>query len=176
MSLQNNYFFDADESMVSYLENQVEVGIDSLLQAYVGIKERSEKVMSYLLISIGAMVLLLFNQPNLLQVEFARLMAYSLLLGWSLSAILLFTFVLKTRRRGIKGNAPEVLYNTSFKQKDDPYRKLLRLRQLNLINQSRFFGEQKKVNELISRWIDRVTMLAIITPIFAITFPYVLAG
>lgn len=175
MTLPNDYFFDTDKAMVDFLEEQAKTGIESMLSANRRLRDKAEKVMNYLLVGMGAVALLLFNKPELLEIAFAKTVAYTLLAGWSICTILLFVFVLKSSTHGVFGNAPDKLYNASFKQQDNPERKLLRLRQLNLNHKSRLFSELLIVNNRLSKWGDRLTLLAMLVPLLAVIFPYLIA-
>lgn len=167
MNLPEDYFRDTDEPMLTYLEEQAKATITSLVMSNTNNRQRAEKIMNYLLIGVSSLALLIINNTSILQAQPIKLGVIILIIGWSLAIGALICNVFKGFQYGLSTNAPENLYNETFKQADDPD-KLQALRQMELLNYSDTIRELKTINRRFCRWTDIAMLIAILTPLLAV--------
>ncbi|MBH3044778.1 hypothetical protein FHU12_5325 [Serratia marcescens] len=111
-NLPNDYFLDADDELVDFLEAQGEACIKDIYQSNAVNKENGYKLLSILIVGIGSSFLLLTQRPN---IDFLSAGLAVFILYWSLCAIYLVTQVLTVHMRGLVYASPEQLYTEKYK-------------------------------------------------------------
>lgn len=111
-NLPKDYFLDADDELVDFLEAQGEACIKDIYQSNTVNKENGYKLLSILIVGIGSSFLLLTQRPN---IDFLSAGLAVFILYWSLCAIYLVTQVLTVHMRGLVYASPELLYTQKYK-------------------------------------------------------------
>jgi len=111
-NLPDDYFLDADDDLVEFLESQGEACIKDIYQSNMVNKENGYKLLSILIVGIGSSFLLLTQRPN---IDFLSAGLAVFILYWSLCAIYLVTQVLTVHMRGLVYASPDQLYTQNYK-------------------------------------------------------------
>ena len=111
-NLPTDYFLDADDDLVEFLEAQGEACVKDIYQSNTLNKENGYKLLSILIVGIGSSFLLLTQRPNLdfLSAGLVIFIAY-----WSLCAAYLVTRVLTVHMHGLVYAPPNTLYTEIYK-------------------------------------------------------------
>lgn len=89
--------------------------------------------------------------------------------GWTICLVLLAVFCLKTRKKPILDNSPLDLYSEYYKTLKY-YNNLSILRSYKLSTTEDIINNLVEENARIARWLNRVIILRVITPITSINF------
>jgi hypothetical protein len=111
-NLPTNYFLDADDDLVEFLEAQGEACIKDVYQSNAVNKENGYKLLSILIVGIGSSFLLLTQRPNL---DFLSAGLIVFIAYWSWSAVYLVTRVLTVHMHGLVYAPPDFLYTKIYK-------------------------------------------------------------
>ncbi|HDL7377321.1 TPA: hypothetical protein PXN31_000089 [Yersinia enterocolitica] len=111
-NLPDDYFLDADDDLLGFLEAQGEACIRDIYQSNTVNKENGYKLLSILIVGIGSSFLLLTQRPHLdfLSAGLAVFTVY-----WSACAMYLVTRVLSVSKYGLVSASPNTLYTESYK-------------------------------------------------------------
>lgn len=184
-NLPDDYFLDADDDLVDFLEKQGEECIREIHQSNAVNKENGYKLLSILIVGIGSSFLLLTQKehPDFLNAGVAVFTLY-----WTLCAVYLVLRVLSVQMRGIGSSSPEILYTETYKTigSDDFYNfqekgfageksKLAVMRRYRLKNLCVTAAELQEANIQIRTRLTRARLATILTPacsIFVSTMVY----
>lgn len=177
-NLPSDYFLDADDELVDFLEVQGEACIKDIYQSNTVNKENGYKLLSILILGIGSSFLLLTQRPTLdfLSAGLALFIAY-----WSLCAVYLVARVLSVHMHGLVYASPEQLYSENYKMINQSHYDDFKNRgfsgecnRLSVMRRYRLHALCLTANELISdnqkirTRLTRVRMATIITPACAL--------
>ena len=166
--IEDDYFLDVDDKMLEYLELESAKCVDSINQSIFNNKENSYKLLSLLIVGVGASFLLITQSDK---VDFFTLLLLIFCTGWTICLVLLAVFCLKTSKKLILSNSPLDLYSEYYKTSKD-YNKLSILRRYKLSTTEDVINNLVEENARIARWLDRVIILSVITPITSIIFSF----
>lgn len=177
-NLPDDYFLDADDDLVEFLESQGEACIKDIYQSNTVNKENGYKLLSILIVGIGSSFLLLTQRPNLdfLSAGLAVFIGY-----WSLCAVYLVTRVLTVNVRGLVYASPDQLYKSNYKNINQEHFDYFKSKgfsgecnRLSVMRRYRLHALCLTANELISdnekirTRLTRARMATIITPACAL--------
>ncbi|EKN4012600.1 TPA: hypothetical protein U5E10_004261 [Yersinia enterocolitica] len=111
-NLPDDYFLDADDDLLGFLEAQGEECIKDIYQSNTVNKENGYKLLSILIVGVGSSFLLLTQRPN---IDFLSAGLIVFTLYWSACAIYLVTRVLSVSMHGLVSAPPNTLYTESYK-------------------------------------------------------------
>ncbi|CAI1513286.1 Uncharacterised protein [Serratia quinivorans] len=173
-----DYFLDADDELVDFLEAQGEACIKELHQSNMINKENGYKLLSILIVGIGSSFLLLTQKEHQTFLD-AGLAVFTVY--WSLCAVYLVLNVLAVKQRGLITASPFVLYSEKFKNIDAAdfeyfktngfcggCNRLPVIRRYRLETLSTTADEMSEHNGKISLQLTRVRIATILTPACAI--------
>lgn len=166
--IEDDYFLDVDDKMLEYLELESAKCVHSIEQSISINKENSYKLLSLLIVGVGASFLLITQSD---EVNCFSLLLLIFCAGWTVCLVLLAVFCLKTSKKLILSNSPLDLYSEYYKTSKD-YNKLSILRRYKLSTTEDVINNLVKENTRIARWLDRVIIAAVITPIASIIFSF----
>lgn len=177
-NLPDDYFLDADDDLVDFLEKQGEDCIREIYQSNSVNRENGYKLLSILIVGIGSSFLFLTQrQPP----DFLSFSIIVFTLYWSICAMCLVLGVLSVRVRGLISATPDCLYTESYKNINDdnfkyftdkgysgkkeilPIMRRYRLRDLCITA-----DELVTANVRIRTNLKRVRIATILTPVCAI--------
>ncbi len=177
-NLPDDYFLDADDDLVDFLEKQGEDCIREIYQSNSVNRENGYKLLSILIVGIGSSFLFLTQrQPP----DFLSFGIIVFTLYWSICAMCLVLGVLSVRVRGLISATPDCLYTESYKNINDdnfkyftdkgysgkkeilPIMRRYRLRDLCITA-----DELVTANVRIRTNLKRVRIATILTPVCAI--------
>lgn len=177
-NLPDDYFLDADDELVTFLEKQGEDCIREIHQSNALNKENGQKLLSILIAGIGSSFLLLTQRTDL---DYLTAGISMFLVYWALCAIYLVRCVLTVRMRALASSTPYALYHDDYKGfSDDDYavfesngftakRSTLNiLRRYRLADLTRMAEMGKLENSRIGRELERVRIATILTPACAL--------
>ncbi|MEQ5221176.1 hypothetical protein ABN242_03885 [Providencia alcalifaciens] len=176
--LPEEYFLDADDDLVDFLEKQGEECIREIYQSNSINRENGYKLLSIQIVGIGSSFLFLTQKehPDFLSIGIIIFTLY-----WSVCAICLVLGVLSIKVRGLASSIPALLYTESYKNINDshfayfaekgysgkkevlPIVRRYRLRELCITA-----DDLVTSNARIRTNLNRVRMATILTPICAI--------
>lgn len=177
-NIPDDYFLDADDELVDFLEKQGEECIHEIHQSNTVNKENGYKLLSILIVGIGSSFLLLTQKehPDFLNAGVAVFTLY-----WTLCAVYLVLRVLSVQTRGLISTSPEILYTETYKtiERDDftalqgrgfsgEESRLAVMRRYRLKNLCITAGELQEANVQIRTRLTRVRLATILTPAFSI--------
>lgn len=112
-NLPDDYFLDADDELVAFLEKQGEDCIGEIYRSSSVNKENGYKLLSILIVGIGSSFLMLTQktQINFLSTGLAVFTVY-----WSVCAIYLVINVLTVHTYGLISTSPAALYSEGYKE------------------------------------------------------------
>ncbi|KNC94016.1 hypothetical protein [Trabulsiella odontotermitis] len=182
--IPDDYFLDADDDLVDFLEKQGEDCIRELNQSNTTNRENGYKLLSIQIVGIGSSFLLLSQKA---QIDFLSAGIAVFTVYWSICAVFLVLGVLAVRQRGLISATPDVLYSAHYKNINDEdveeirgkgfegeFRRLSVLRRYRLATLCRTAGELGRHNVKISTRLTRVRMATILTPACAILISVVI--
>lgn len=176
--LPNDYFLDADDELVDFLEKQGEECIREITQSNSVNKENGYKLLSILIVGIGSSFLLLTQkeQPAFLYAGVSLFTLY-----WTLCSIYLVLRVLSVKTRALASASPNLLYNDTFKSLNNEdyeyfrsigysggHNRLAIIRRFRLKELCQTASELQESNVYIRTRLTRVRIAAILTPAFSI--------
>ncbi|WP_320729784.1 hypothetical protein [Enterobacter roggenkampii] len=176
--LPDDYFLNADDELVSFLEKQGEDCIREITQSNSLNKENGYKLLSILIVGIGSSFLLLTQKehPDFLNAGVAIFTLY-----WTLCAVYLVLRVLSVQTRALVSTSPDTLYTDIYKtiNKDDfaALKKngyaggdtaLSVMRRFRLKNLCQTAKELEEANVQIRTRLTRVRLASILTPALSI--------
>ncbi|EAW9499171.1 hypothetical protein QW46_13835 [Salmonella enterica] len=177
--LPDDYFIDADDKLVDFMEKQGENCIREIYQSNQTNKENGYRLLSILIVGIGSSFLLLTQNPH---PDFVSAGIAVFTVYWSVCAILLVLGVLSVQTRGLVSSTPDALYTETYKtlnQSDYSYLKstgftadcnrLAVMRRFRLKELSVTAAELVEANVRIRTRLTRVRLAVILAPIIAIT-------
>lgn len=177
-SLPDDYFLDADDELVDFLEKQGENCIREIHQSSLLNKENGQKLLSILIVGIGSSFLLLTQRPDF---DYLTAGISVFLVYWALCAAYLVRRVLAVRSRALASSTPYALYHKDYKGfNDDDYttfelkgfpakRTTLNvLRRYRLADLTRMAEMSKGENARIGQELERVRIATILTPVCAL--------
>lgn len=168
--IEDDYFLDVDDKMLDYLELESSKCVESVNQSIFSNKENSYKLLNLLIVGVGASFLLITQSDK---VDFFTMLLLIFCTGWTICLVLLAVFCLKTSKKLILSNSPLDLYSEYYKTSKD-YNKLSILRRYKLSTTEDVINNLVEENARIARWLDRVIILSVITPITSIIFSFLL--
>jgi len=166
--IKDDYFLDVDDKMLEYLELESSKCVESINQSIFSNKENSYKLLSLLIVGVGASFLLI-TQSN--KVDFFTMLLLIFCTGWTICLVLLAVFCLKPKKKPILGNSPLDLYSEYYKTLED-CNKLSILRRYKLSTTEDIINILTEEDDRVGRWLDRVIILSVITPITSIIFSF----
>lgn len=177
-NLPDDYFLDADDDLVDFLEKQGEDCIREIYQSNSVNRENGYKLLSILIVGIGSSFLFLTQRQH---PDFLSFGIIVFTLYWSICAMCLVLGVLSVRVRGLISATPDCLYTESYKNINDdkfkyftdkgysgkkeilPIMRRYRLRDLCITAE-----ELVTANVRIRTNLKRVRIATILTPVCAI--------
>ncbi len=177
-NLPADYFLDADDDLVDFLEKQGEDCIREIYQSNSVNRENGYKLLSILIVGIGSSFLFLTQRQH---PDFLSFGIIVFTLYWSICAMCLVLGVLSVRVRGLISATPDCLYTESYKNINDdnfkyftdkgysgkkeilPIMRRYRLRDLCITAE-----ELVTANVRIRTNLKRVRIATILTPVCAI--------
>lgn len=177
-NLPDDYFLDADDELVNFLEKQGEDCIREIYQSNTVNKENGYKLLSILIVGIGSSFLLLTQRPN---IDFLSAGLIVFTLYWSVCAVCLVLGVLSVQSRGLVSAMPNVLYTENYKTISES--DFINLKsngfsgecdRLSVMRRYRLSGlcttadELLTANKKIRTRLERVRIAVILTPVCAI--------
>ncbi|QXO59753.1 hypothetical protein JC794_14045 [Morganella morganii] len=177
-NLPDDYFLDADDDLVDFLEKQGEDCIREIYQSNSVNRENGYKLLSILIVGIGSSFLFLTQRQH---PDFLSFGIIVFTLYWSICAMCLVLGVLSVRVRGLISATPDCLYTESYKNINDdnfkyftdkgysgkkeilPIMRRYRLRDLCITAE-----ELVTANVRIRTNLRRVRIATILTPVCAI--------
>lgn len=176
--LPDDYFLDADDDLVDFLEKQGEDCIREIHQSNSLNKENGQKLLSILIAGVGSSFLLLTQRSEL---DYLTAGMSVFLVYWALCAAYLVRRVLTVRLRTLASSTPYALYHDDYKGfGDSDYmafeangftanRSTLNiLRRYRLADLTRMAEMGKCENARIGRELERVRIATILTPACAL--------
>lgn len=173
-SLPDDYFLDADDELVAFLEKQGEDCIREIHQSNALNKENGQKLLSILIAGVGSSFLLLTQRSGM---DYLTAGISIFLVYWALCAVYLVRRVLVVRLRALASSTPYALYHdgykgfgeadyASFESKGFSAKRstLNVLRRYRLADLTRMAEMGKKENARIGRELERVRIATILTP------------
>lgn len=177
--LPDDYFLDADDELVDFLEKQGEDCIREITQSNSLNKENGYKLLSILIVGIGSSFLLLTQKdhPDFLNAGVAIFTLY-----WTLCAVYLVLRVLSVQTRALISTSPDVLYTRVYKTITGSDYETLRangyiggdsalsvMRRYRLKNLCQTASELQEANIQLRTRLTRVRLASILTPALSIT-------
>lgn len=176
--LPDDFFLDADDDLVNFLEKQGEDCIREIHQSSALNKENGQKLLSILIAGIGSSFLLLTQRST---VDYLTIGMSVFLFYWASCAAYLIRYVLIVRSRPLASSTPYGLYHVGYKgfsEKDyikfelngfSAKRSTLNiLRRYRLADLTRIAEISKEENVRIARELERVRLATILTPVCAL--------
>lgn len=176
--LPDDYFLDADDDLVDFLERQGEDCIREIHQSNTLNKENAQKLLSILIAGVGSSFLLLTQRSTL---DYLTTGMSVFLVYWALCAAYLVRNVLSVRLRAIASSTPYALYHDDYKGFGEAdyanfeskgfsgKRSTLNiLRRYRLADLTRMAEMSKKENTRIGRELEKVRIATILTPVCAL--------
>ncbi|EPQ6966398.1 TPA: hypothetical protein SAQ42_001836 [Klebsiella oxytoca] len=177
-NLPDDYFLDADDELVAFLEKQGEDCIREIHQSNSLNKENGQKLLSILIAGIGSSFLLLTQRTGL---DYLTAGMSVFLVYWSLCASYLIRRVLVVRSRALVSSTPYALYHDGYKGFTEvdysgfeskgfsAKRSTLNiLRRYRLADLTRMAEMSKIENARIGQELERVRIATIFTPVCAL--------
>ncbi|AUU01870.1 hypothetical protein Q4Q94_04845 [Morganella morganii] len=177
-NLPDDYFLDADDKLVDFLEKHGEDCIREIHHSNTINKENGQKLLSILIAGVGSSFLLLTQRPTL---DYLTAGMLALSVYWTLCAIYLVLRVLIVRSRALASSTPYALYHDDYKGfGEEDYvvfesrgfsskRSTLNiLRRYRLADLTRIAEISKAENTRIARELERVRIVTILTPACAL--------
>jgi hypothetical protein len=176
--LPDDYFLDADDELVDFLEKQGEDCIREIHQSNALNKENGQRLLSILIAGIGSSFLLLTQRSEL---DYLTAGISVFLVYWALCAVYLVRRVLTVRLRALASSTPYSLYHDGYKGFGEidyacfesngfsANRSTLNiLRRYRLADLTRMADMGKSENARIGRELERVRIATILTPACAL--------
>lgn len=177
-NIPDDYFLDADDDLVDFLEKHGEECIRGIHQSNMLNKENGQKLLSLLIVGVGSSFLFLTQRPH---VDFLSAGIAVFAVYWAFCATYLVMRVLAVRQRALVSSTPYALYHDDYKgfgpADYDSFKNkgftgtdstLSILRRYRLADLTSIAELGKKENARIGRELERVRIAAILTPIFAL--------
>lgn len=177
-NLPDDYFLDADDDLVNFLEKQGEDCIREIQHSNALNKENGQKLLSILIAGIGSSFLLLTQRTTL---DYLTAGMSVFLVYWALCAAYLVRTVLIVRTRALASSTPYALYHDDYKGFDEidyagfeskgfsAQRSTLNiLRRYRLADLTRMAEMGKHENARVGRELERVRIATILTPVCAL--------
>lgn len=167
MEIPEDYFLDTDDDMLAYLENKATSSIEEAQKSNETNREKGYRLLNYLIAGIGGTAMILLNHSKDMP---PSLIAGGLILiiGWSVTVLILLYKVVLSRGRHLIGNLPQNLYNETFKNNSKDSGKLGILRRYELHNSNAYIIHLIKLNAEYRNYADKAIKLAVLTPVIAV--------
>lgn len=160
--IPENFFLDASDEMVDYLEAQGVETFNRLEQSYKDSRLNSEKLISILVVGIGAAFMLLYNQiKDDGYVMFISVGLAVFMVCWVLCAFYLLNTCIRTRRRTIPPTSPGGLYYPD----KTPIGQLRRWRLWNLEDSC---DRMERIALSTAKHLDKVRRYIVLSPCVAL--------
>ncbi|HAT2283657.1 TPA: hypothetical protein I8190_000337 [Citrobacter freundii] len=187
INIPDDYFLDADDELVDFLEKQGEDCIREIYQSNSVNKENGYKLLSILIVGIGSSFLLLTQKTP---IDFLSAGIAAFTVYWSICAIYLVINVLTVHTYGLISTSPAALYTKGYKEISEADFKSFRERgftgkndRLSVMRRYRLKAlcvtadELLRVNETIRTRLKKARMATILAPLYAIivsaiTYPF----
>ncbi|HBV9231142.1 TPA: hypothetical protein MD927_004159 [Klebsiella aerogenes] len=176
--LPDDYFLDADDDLVDFLEKQGESCIGEIYRSNSVNKENGYKLLSILIVGIGSSFLLLTQKS---QIDFLSAGIAVFTVYWAICAIYLVVNVLTVHTYGLISASPESLYTKDYKEICEADFQSLRAKgfigkndRLSVMRRYRLKAlcvtadELLKVNETIRTRLKKARIATILAPVYAI--------
>ncbi|WP_370552992.1 hypothetical protein [Edwardsiella tarda] len=176
--LPDDYFLDAEDDLVDFLEKQGEDCIREINQSNALNKENGQKLLSILIAGVGSSFLLL-TQRSAFDYLTAGILIF--LFYWSLCSFYLVRRVLIVSPRALASSTPYALYHNDYKgfsERDyvgfelkgfTSKRSTLNiLRRYRLADLTKMAEMGKRENARIGRELEKVRLATILTPVFSL--------
>lgn len=177
-AIPDDYFLDADDELVDFLEKQGEDCIREIHQSNALNKENGQKLLSILIAGVGSSFLLLTQRSEL---DYLTAGISVFLVYWGVCAVFLVRRVLSVRQRALASSTPHALYHDGYKGFSEAdyvnfelngfsaTRSTLNiLRRYRLADLTRMADMGKGENVRIGRELERVRVATILTPACAL--------
>ncbi|PSY65956.1 hypothetical protein C7B16_10500 [Escherichia sp. 20412-1] len=177
-NLPDDYFLDADDELVAFLEKQGEDCIGEICRSNSVNKENGYKLLSILIVGIGSSFLLLTQKT---QVDFLSAGLAVFTVYWSICAIYLVINVLTVHTYGLISTSPAVLYSEGYKKISEADFESLRVNgfvgkndRLSVMRRYRLktlcvtADELLQINETIRTRLKKARIATILAPVYAI--------
>ncbi|AMG53752.1 hypothetical protein [Citrobacter amalonaticus] len=178
INIPDDYFLDADDELVDFLEKQGESSIKETYQSNTINIENGYKLLNIQIVGIGSSFLLL-TQKTSWDYLTAGLTAFIFL--WTWCAIYLVHAGLSAKVRALIHSPPECLYTETYKNITDLNYQYLRnngytgpkevlpvLRRYRLKNLTDTADELRILNSALRKSLDRARMVTILAPVIAL--------
>lgn len=175
--LPDDFFLDADDDLVNFLEKQGENCIREIHQSNALNKENGQKLLSILIAGIGSSFLLLTQRSTF---DYLTVGMFVFLVFWVLCAIYLVRRVIISRTRVLASSTPYALYHKDYKGFNEEdyahfesrgfsseHSTLNILRRYRLADLTRMAEISKNENVRIASELERVRIATILTPVCA---------
>ncbi|EHQ9678001.1 hypothetical protein KS553_001324 [Escherichia coli] len=176
--LPDDYFLDADDDLVDFLEKQGEDCIGEIYRSNSVNKENGYKLLSILIVGIGSSFLLLTQKT---QIDFLSAGIAVFTVYWSVCAIYLVINVLTVHTYGLVSTSPADLYTEAYKGICESDFENLKARgfvgkndRLSVMRRYRLktlcvtADELLQVNETIRTRLKKARIATILAPVYAI--------
>ncbi|WP_080206321.1 hypothetical protein [Salmonella enterica] len=177
-NLSDDYFLDADDDLVDFLEKQGEDCIREIHQSSALNKENGQKLLTILIAGVGSSFLLLTQRTGF---DYLTAGMSVFLVYWAMCAAYLVRRVLVVSSRALASSTPYVLYHEGYKGFTEgdysgfeskgfsaKHFTLNVLRRYRLADLTRMAEMSKQENARIGRELERVRIATILTPVCAI--------
>lgn len=177
-NLPSDYFLDADDDILDFLEKQGEECIREIHCSNSINKENGYKLLSILIVGIGSSFLLLTQKTHL---DFLGAGLAVFVFYWSICAVYLVVNVLKVHKRAIIHASPDILYTPAikgitamdyarlkergFSGKDS---RLSILRRYRLMALCRTANELLQENKRLREGLEKARISAILAPVYSL--------
>lgn len=178
-NLPDDYFLDADDELVAFLEKQGEDCIREICRSNSLNKENGYKLLSILIVGIGSSFLLLTQKTQQIDFLSSGLAVFSVY--WSICAIYLVINVLTVHTYGLISTSPAVLYSEGYKAISEADFETLRAKgfvgkndRLSVMRRYRLktlcvtADELLQINETIRTRLKKARIATILAPVYAI--------
>lgn len=177
-NLPDDYFLDADDDLVAFLESQGEASIKETYQSNTINVENGYKLLNIQIVGIGSSFLLLTQKTNWDYLA-AGLAVFIFL--WTWCAIYLVHSGLSAKERALIHSPPECLYTETYKNitelnyqylrnngYDGPNVVLPIIKRYRLKNLTDTAEELRALNSSLRKSLDRARMATILAPVVAL--------
>lgn len=158
MITPEDFFLDADDETVLYLESQALGTLDRFEASYRDLKGVSDRLLNLLIVGIGASFMLLFRseQWNIVSVGILVFM-----LGWIGCGFYLLNTCIKTKRRPLATTTPSKLYFPDKTSLDE-------LRRWRVWDMDDACNQLQQITANMANHLDKARRMIALTPCVAI--------
>ncbi|SXF93707.1 Uncharacterised protein [Klebsiella variicola] len=177
-NIPEDYFLDADDDLVTFLEGQGEASIRETYQSNTINIENGYKLLNIQIVGIGSSFLLLTQKTDW---DYLTVGLAVFIFLWTWCAIYLVHSGLSVKERALIHSPPECLYTDTYKNITKLNYKYLRnngytgpnkvlpvIKRYRLKNLTDTAEELRALNSKLRKSLDRARMITILAPVFAL--------